>query len=241
VLVSQRESGLSLKNKKAAALLEKDTLFQVFVTPTCPHCPKAVLAANRMAIESKGRVTAECVESAENHELAARFNVSSVPQQVVNGLLASVTIGALPEDALVKQVLKYGAPEKFEQFEKEEQAEKALKEKLEDNPKGTVYITDGNFSGALKKYKNLVIDCWAEWCMPCKILGPVIEALAAENAGKIVFGKLNVDENPKTSAENAIQSIPTLLVFKDGVLKGTVIGVQPKQELELKLKELLGL
>jgi thioredoxin 1 len=241
VLASQRDSGLNQDNRKAVALIDKDTLFQVFVTPTCPYCPQSVLAANRIAIESKGKVTAECVESAENQALAAKFNVSSVPQQVVNGIAESVTIGAMPVDKLVKQVLKYGAPEKYEPFEKQEQAERALKEKLEDSPKGTVYITDGNFGEAVKKYENLVLDCWAEWCTPCKMLSPVIEALAAEYAGKIVFGKLNTDENPKTASENAIQSIPTLLVFKKGALKGSVIGVQPKQELELKLKELLGI
>jgi thioredoxin 1 len=241
VLVSQRESGLSDAGKKAVAMIEKETLYQVFVTPTCPYCPKSVLLANRIAIESKGKVTAECVECTENRELAAKYNVSSVPQQVVNGIAESSTMGALPENELVKQVLKYGAPEKYSQFEKEAMAVRAAREKLEDNPAGSVYITDGNFSEALKKYGNLVIDCWADWCTPCKMLAPVIEELSAAYAGKIVFGKLNTDENPKTSAENAIQSIPTLLVYKDGELKGSIIGVNPKQEMELKFKELFGL
>lgn len=241
VLVSQMDSGLSETNKKAAGLVDRDTLLQVFVTPTCPYCPKSVLAANRIAIESRGRVTAECVECNQNPALAAEFKVASVPQQVVNRNAESSTMGAQPDDALIKQVLKFGAPEKFEQFDRADREERARKEKLPDNPSATVYISDGNYKDALKKYESLVIDCWAAWCQPCKILSPVIDALAAEYAGKIVFGKMNTDENPVTSAENSIQSIPTLLVFKKGELKGSVIGVNPKQVMEVKFKEMLGL
>lgn len=241
ILVSRGESGLSAADKAAIHLIDRDTLVQVFVTPTCPYCPKSVLNANKMAVESRGKITAECVESSENSALASKFHVSSVPQQVINGNMDAISVGAIPEEAFVRQVLQFGAPDKYGAFMEKENAERAEKEKLSDSPRGVVVISDGNMGEALKKYGNLVVDCWAEWCSPCKALAPVIEELAAGNAGKIVFGKLNVDENPKTSAERGIASIPTMLVFKDGVLKGTVVGVQPKQQLDDRIKELLGL
>lgn len=241
IYVSRMESGLSERAKKALSLLGKDAVIQVFVTPTCPYCPKSVLNANRIAVEMKGRVTAECVESNQNPDLAAKYNVSSVPLQIVNGLQEYGFAGASSEDMMAKKILQAVEPEKYAVFEKEENEARAVMEKLADKPSGTVYISDGNFQDALKKYPNMVIDCWAEWCAPCKALSPVIDALAKEYGGKIVFGKLNIDENPKTTAENEIQSIPAMLVYKDGALKGKIIGAQPKQELELKLKELFGL
>jgi len=84
--------------------------------------------------------------------------------------------------------------------------------------------------------KMIVIDCWAPWCGPCRMVGPVIEELANEMQGKIVFGKLNVDENPATSAKHQIMSIPTMLVFKNGNLVDRLIGALPKEELQKKLE-----
>ena len=135
--------------------------------------------------------------------------------------------------------MKYSAPEKYETILKEKEAMAKTKEKLEDSPKGTVYVTDNNLDEALKKYENLVVDCWAEWCMPCKMLGPVIDELAKENEGKIVFSKLNVDDNPNKARQYGIMSIPTLIVFKKGVKKGEIVGALPKAELLKKINELL--
>jgi len=86
------------------------------------------------------------------------------------------------------------------------------------------------------KYPTVVIDCWASWCGPCQMVGPVIEELAKEMQGKVVFGKLNVDENPATSAKHQIMSIPTLLVFKNGDLVDRLVGAYPKEELKKKLE-----
>jgi thioredoxin 1 len=241
IRVSRGDAGFSQANRERMGIIEKETLIQVFVTPTCPYCPRSVLTANRMAIEARGKVTAECVESNENPVLSSKFGVSSVPQQVINGDPESIFVGAIPEDEFIKHVLKTAAPDKYAKAMEKELAQNAEKEKLADDPRGVIYLADGNFAEAVKKYGNVVADCWAEWCMPCKMLAPTIDELAAEYAGKIIFGKLNVDENPKIASENGILSIPTLLVYKNGELKGSVIGVEPKQVLELKLKELLGL
>lgn len=96
-------------------------------------------------------------------------------------------------------------------------------------------ITDADIEEAVKKYDTIVVDCWAPWCGPCRMVGPVIEELAKEMQGKVVFGKLNVDENPATSMKHRIMSIPTLLIFKNGNLVDRLIGAYPKEELKKRL------
>jgi len=100
-------------------------------------------------------------------------------------------------------------------------------------------LTDASFDQFLKSYPAAVIDLWAEWCMPCQLVAPVVEELAKRYAGKVVFGKLNVDENPKTAAKFNINAIPTLLFFKSGKLVDQVVGVAPADELERRIKSLL--
>jgi len=108
---------------------------------------------------------------------------------------------------------------------------------MEENmPNTPLQVTDADFDEHVKKYQTVVIDCWAPWCGPCRMVGPVIEDLAKEMQGKIVFGKLNVDENPQTSAKHQIMSIPTLLVFREGKLVDKLIGALPKDMLKQKLE-----
>lgn len=98
-----------------------------------------------------------------------------------------------------------------------------------------IILDDKNFSDTVKKYSFLVVDCWAEWCGPCRMMGPVIESLAKKYKGKIVFGKLNIDENNAIAAQFGIMSIPTLLVFKNGEHIDSIIGAMPENVLEQKL------
>ena len=108
---------------------------------------------------------------------------------------------------------------------------------MEENmPNTPVHITDADVEQTVKKYTTIAIDCWAPWCGPCRMIHPIIEELAKEMQGKIVFGKLNVDENPTTSAKHQIMSIPTLLVFKNGALVDRIIGAMPKEMLKAKLE-----
>ena len=110
---------------------------------------------------------------------------------------------------------------------------KSMEQNLPDMP---LTLTDANIDEAIKKYNTIVIDCWAPWCGPCRMVAPVIEELAKEMQGKVVFGKLNVDENLATSAKHQIMSIPTLLVFKNGNLVDRLVGAYPKEELKKKLE-----
>jgi len=100
-------------------------------------------------------------------------------------------------------------------------------------------IDDNSFVETVRKHPLVVVDCWAPWCGPCKMVAPVIEELAREYAGKVVFGKLNVDENPKVATEFAIMAIPTLFIFKNGEPVDVIQGALPKQYLEAKVKEWL--
>lgn len=96
-------------------------------------------------------------------------------------------------------------------------------------------LTDSNFDEVVKSYPLLVVDCWAEWCAPCRMVAPVIEELAEDYQGKITFGKLNVDYNQSVAARYQIMSIPTLLIFKNGELVDQKIGAMPKRMLEPEL------
>ncbi|MGB9717559.1 MAG: thioredoxin [Thermoproteota archaeon] len=85
----------------------------------------------------------------------------------------------------------------------------------------------------------MVVDCWAPWCGPCHMIAPIIEGLARDYSGKILFGKLNVDENPEASAQYEIVSIPTLLVFKNGKLVDRIVGAMPRRMLEPRITRYL--
>lgn len=94
-------------------------------------------------------------------------------------------------------------------------------------------INDGNFTQETNiGGKPVIVDFWAAWCGPCKMLSPVIEELADEYGDKAVFCKLNVDENPVTSMKFNVSSIPTVMIFKDGKLMDTLVGFRPKQALK---------
>lgn len=108
-----------------------------------------------------------------------------------------------------------------------------MNENMPDTP---IKVTDADFDEIVKKYNTVVVDCWAPWCGPCRMVAPVIDELAKEMQGKIVFGKLNVDENQMTSMKYQIMSIPTLLVFKNGNLVDTLIGAYPKEILKQRLE-----
>jgi len=115
-----------------------------------------------------------------------------------------------------------------------------LKNMAEQNKSSkTVHVTDKDFDEAIHKYPLIVVDFWADWCPPCRMVAPIIEQLAQDYAGKVVFGKLNVDENPKTTSRFGVMNIPTMLFIKNGDVKDTITGAVPKPQIESKLKRLM--
>jgi len=101
-------------------------------------------------------------------------------------------------------------------------------------------ITEANFEDeVINSSQPVVVDLWAEWCMPCRMIAPIIEELAQEYDGKVKFGKLNVDENRNIAIRYSIQAIPTLLIFKDGQLVQKFVGLRSKADLKREIDSLL--
>ena len=108
------------------------------------------------------------------------------------------------------------------------------------SPSSPVDVTDRTFSVEVLTHQGpVLVDCWAPWCGPCRMVAPVLDQLASEYAGRIKIAKLNTDENPVTASQYRIQSIPTMLLFKNGRLTGQLVGAQPKQEIERQIQPLL--
>ena len=102
-------------------------------------------------------------------------------------------------------------------------------------------ITDADFEAeVLQSTQPVLIDFWAPWCGPCRMVAPMVEELAAENAGSIKVAKVNVDDSPNAATRFNVSSIPTLMIFKDGEVVGRLVGAQPKQRLQDAIDEATG-
>lgn len=99
-------------------------------------------------------------------------------------------------------------------------------------------ITDNNIKEVLSSDLPIMVDFWAEWCGPCRMIGPSVDEISREFEGKAIVGKVNVDNNPDTAAQYGIRNIPTILFFKDGEIVDKVVGVVPKEQLVEKLQSL---
>jgi len=106
-------------------------------------------------------------------------------------------------------------------------------------PQKPVVVTDATVDAAASQYPLFILDCWAEWCGPCRMIAPILEELAREMKGKVVFGKLDVDKNPQTANKYRISAIPTLMIFKNGKLIDKLVGAYPKPTLVAKIQKYL--
>ncbi|WP_019178276.1 thioredoxin [Methanomassiliicoccus luminyensis] len=100
-----------------------------------------------------------------------------------------------------------------------------------------IEVTQDSFDAVKKDNSNLIVDCWAAWCGPCRMMGPVIDKLADDYKGKVSFGKLNVDQNQKAAQQFKVMAIPTLLFFKNGELVDQSVGLVPREDIEAKMKK----
>ena len=101
-----------------------------------------------------------------------------------------------------------------------------------------ITLNDGTFNDAISADRPILVDFWAEWCGPCRVIAPVLEEIAGEQ-DSIDIGKLNIDHNPMPAAQHDVMSIPTLILFKDGVEKKRIVGAAPKHRLLTELDEYL--
>jgi thioredoxin 1 len=126
---------------------------------------------------------------------------------------------------------------------KEDEALEKIKEKkmaeMKKSQTGVVKLTSSSFDDFLKSDMPVLVDFWADWCMPCRMMAPVMEQLAEEFAGKAMIGKLNVDENPNVASRYGIMSIPHFLIFKNGTLAEKVVGAVGHDPLANALKKYL--
>ena len=103
----------------------------------------------------------------------------------------------------------------------------------------TQTASDADFNDLINGYKPVLVDFWAEWCGPCRMVGPIVEEIAGEYPEKLTVAKLNVDDNPQTAMEYDVMSIPTMIVYQDGVEKKRIVGARPKAALLQELGEFI--
>jgi thioredoxin 1 len=108
------------------------------------------------------------------------------------------------------------------------------------NISSPITLTDSNFDQAIEKYPRIVVDFWAPWCGPCRMVSPIITQLASELAGKVVFGKVNVDECPRIASAFGIQSIPTIYIFKNGKAVDSFVGATSQSQMRSKIMAHMG-
>lgn len=118
-----------------------------------------------------------------------------------------------------------------------EMMEQAKRDQHSSRTRVPLEVTDSGFESTIRGSKLVVVDCWAAWCYPCKMVAPIVEELANEYSSVAMFAKLNVDENPSTAMKYGIQSIPTILIIKNGVEVERIVGALPRAQIEAVLKK----
>lgn len=129
---------------------------------------------------------------------------------------------------------------KFEELLKLRSSMKRGREVKTESSAKPVELTDHDFGRAIQSHPVMVVDFWAPWCAPCRVVSPELEELASQYSGRVAFGKLNVDENPMVAAMFGIESIPTIMIFKNGKPVDGVVGAAPKSHIEEKIRAYLG-
>jgi len=189
--------------------------------PWCGPCRRMGPIIEELSKDLEGKVAVAKLNTDENEGISVRFRISAIPTLLIfkDKVMLEPLVGLRPKEDILDFLAKNGMIEGA--APKEEEKHYAVK------------VTDGDFGDFIRSKPFALVDCWAPWCKPCLRMGPVIEELAKISQDDIAVGKLNVDENPGVSLNFNIQSIPALLIFKNGKQTATLVGYSPERTAEV--------
>lgn len=195
-----------------------------------PIPPAQEATLDRLAQVYAGRAILARINADDDPEVARRFRVSNTPVYVL-------ARGGKAELALASEDARNNVDGWLAHFVdgKAQPAVKAVNAEPARGSGQVLTLTDASFQQTISQSTPVLVDFWAPWCGPCRMVAPSVEKLAQEYAGRAVVGKLNVDENPVTAQRFQVMSIPTLLIFKNGQVVDTIVGAQPYQALQQHL------
>lgn len=238
----------------------------VFWRRACAPCDELMPVLDRLARAYAGRALIVKVDAAEEAGLVQRYQITNLPSIIFikEGQSLATAIGAAVErelaawlDYLVSgtarppvpggpsmpfQRAQAGPREQSPSGSTQGQPEEPGRRARPDTAAGQpIILTDANFDQVIRDSKvPVLVDFWATWCAPCKMVAPIVANLAREYAGRAVVGKVDVDENPRTASRYGIMSIPMLLIFKGGRMVDQLVGAQPAQVLRERLARQVG-
>lgn len=201
----------------------------LFCTPKFAKCQALQPLWQGLAREYAGRLRVAQVQVDDNREWARHYGITALPTTLwLRGGTERQRAEGLPDEATLR-----------------ERAEALLADReprLPEKPKaqfssasGPVVLTDASFAAAMTDERPVLVDFWAAWCGPCRMIAPAVEQLAKEMGERALVAKLNVDENQQTAQRFRVMSIPTLLIFRQGRVVDTLVGVQPAPVLRQRL------
>ncbi len=198
--------------------------------PWCGPCRRMGPIIDELSAELEGKVAVGKLNTDEAPGISARFGITAIPTLLFfkNKVVIEPLVGLRPKQDILAYMASSGMVAAGKQEAPAEEHFAAM-------------VTDSNFDGFVKSKGYALVDCWAPWCKPCVRMGPIIEGLAKISQDDIAVGKLNVDENPVTSLRFNIQSIPTVLIYKNGKQADVIVGLNPALTPEVLREHILSL
>ena len=198
--------------------------------PWCGPCRRMGPIIDELSAELEGKVAVGKLNTDEAPGISARFGITAIPTLLFfkNKVAIEPLVGLRPKQDILAYMASSGMVAAGKQEAPAEEHFAAM-------------VTDSNFDEFVKSKGYALVDCWAPWCKPCVRMGPIIEGLAKISQDDIAVGKLNVDENPVTSLRFNIQSIPTVLIYKNGKQADVIVGLNPALTPEVLREHILSL
>lgn len=196
----------------------------------CGPCKRIAPIITELADEYEGKVAVAKMDVDMSPRVSSQFGIQAIPTLLYfkGGKLVKTVVGLKSKEQIIEEMMGLGF------------ISEVAPKKPATNSSNVSIVTDANFADFIASGLSIV-DCWAPWCGPCRRMGPIIDNLADISVGQIKVGKLDVDENPEVSRKYDIMSIPALLMFKDGKMVDTIVGLDPSLTPEVLKKYMLDL